>query len=139
MSNVDNRERAPITRLVFRSALLAAVSDTITHGEYWYALAAQAVAGIVICLVLFALEKAALWPFRKRPRNVKPLYVAAYRGALLLFMMSAVKSGDIALALGASVGGALFAMLLFAIEHWVIKLLSRKASTSASEEGAPER
>lgn len=139
MSDLENQDKPTVIRLVARSALLGAVSSPITQGEYWYDVATQAIAGVVVCLILYGLEKVVLWPVRKRSLNIKPLHSAAYRGALLLFVMSVAKSGDMAQALGASLGGALFAMLLFVIERWVIKQMSRKGGTNAAHESNPEK
>ncbi|MEK6755210.1 MAG: hypothetical protein AABZ02_03560 [Bacteroidota bacterium] len=137
MNNVDHREPAAFGRLLVRSAILGLLVP-ITQGDFWEGKAIQVAFALVICLLLYGLEKAVLWPFRKR-QSIRPLYSAAYRGALVYSLLILARSGDIAEALGAGIGGALFAMLLFAIENWAIKLLGRGKSTVTAQETASEK
>ena len=131
-TNTNNhREPAAFGRLLVRSALLGAFVP-VTQGEFWDVKLVQVISALVLCLVLYALEKAVLWPFRKR-LSVKPLYLAAYRGALLYSVMNvAWLSGNLAKVLGeilgAGLGGALAALLLFKLEDGIIKLLTKKAA-----------
>ena len=131
-TNTNNhREPAAFGRLLVRSALLGAFVP-VTQGEFWDVKLVQVISALVLCLVLYALEKAVLWPFRKR-LSVKPLHLAAYRGAFMYSLMSATwPSGNMASALGAilgaGLGGALAALLLFKLEDGIIKLLTKKAA-----------
>lgn len=130
-STTANRERFAFPRLLVRSALLGAVVP-VTQGEFWDVKVVQIASALVLCAVLYGLEKAVLYPFRKRV-VIKPLYSAAYRGGLLYGLLSF--SGDLAGALGAAVGGALFAMLLYWLENGLMKVVLRTPSASAPPEG----
>ena len=130
-STTANPERFAFPRLLVRSALLGAVVP-VTQGEFWEAKVVQIASALVLCIVLYALEKAVLYPFRKRV-VIKPFHSAAYRGALLYGLLSF--SGDWAGALGAAVGGALFAMLLYWLENGLIRVVIRTPSASAPPEG----
>jgi hypothetical protein len=110
----------------------------IAQGDFWTGKVVQVVFAVVVCLVLFGLEKAILWPIRKRIA-VRPLYSAAYRGAFLYSALIFAKSGDIAEALGAGIGGALFAIVLFAIENGIIKLIDKSKSAASSQETAADK
>jgi len=125
-----NREPAAFARLLIRSALLGA-SVPVTQGEFWEVKVVQVVAALVLCLILLGLEKAILWPFRKRI-SVKPLYRAAYRGAALYGLLILATSADVAGALGATIGGALAALLLFKLEEWIMKLFVNKIAASGA-------
>lgn len=74
----------------------------------------------MICLVLYGLEKAILWPFRNR-LSIKPIHSAAYRGAVLYGLMDAGASGDFYRGLGAGIVAALIAMGLFKAEEGTIR------------------
>ena len=137
MTEVAYREPAAISRLLVRSALLGSLVP-ITQGDFWTGKVVQVVFAVVVCLVLFGLEKAILWSIRKRIA-VRPLYSAAYRGALLYSALIFAKSGDIAEALGAGIGGALFAIVLFAIENGIIKLFDKGKSAASSQETATDK
>ena len=136
MNTTSHSEQHAFPRLLLRSAILGSVVP-VTHGEFWEVKAVQIVAALVLCVVLYGLEKAVLYPFRKRI-TVKPLHLAAYRGAVLYGLLIFVSSGDGAGALGAALGGALFAMLLFWLESSVIKLIYRTPSVRAPVEGGPK-
>ena len=134
-NTINHRELFAFGRLLVRSALLGAFVP-VTHGEFWDVKIVQVVSALVVCLLLYGLEKAILWPFRKR-LSIRPLYLAAYRGAFLYSLMSATwPSGNMASALGAilgaGLGGALGAMLLFKFEEGIVKLLVKKSSASTS-------
>jgi len=124
-------ERFAFPRLLVRSALLGAVVP-VTQGEFWDVKALQIASALVLCVVLYGLEKVVLYPIRKRV-IIKPLHSAAYRGALLYALLSF--SGDWAHALGTAVGGALFAMLLYWLENGLLKMVFRRPSTSAPPQG----
>lgn len=130
-SSTANPERFAFPRLLVRSALLGAVVP-VTQGEFWDVKLLQVASALVLCVVLYGLERAVLYPFRKR-LIIKPLHSAAYRGALLYGLLSF--SGDWAGALGAAVGGALFAILLYWLENGVIRVILRTPSASAPPEG----
>lgn len=121
-------ERLAFPRLLVRSMILGAVVP-VTQGEFWDVKAVQIVLALVLCIVLYGVEKAVLYPFRKR-MTVKPLHTAAYRGALLYGLLIFGFSGDWAQSLGAGFGGALFAMLLFWLESGAVKLICRTQSPS---------
>ena len=132
-NTVDHREPFAFGRLLVRSALLGAFVP-VTQGEFWDVIIIQVVSALVVCLVLYGLEKAVLYLFRKRV-SIRPLHLAAYRGALLYGLLILGTSGDWARALGAGIGGALFAMLLFWLEHRIIKLVCRTPSRSVPLQG----
>lgn len=131
VSTTNHSERLAFLRLLVRSAILG-LAVPVTQGDFWEVKAVQVAFALVLCLVLYGLEKAVLYPFRKRI-TIKPLHLAAYRGALLYGLLIFISSGDGARALGAGVGGALFAMLLFWLENGIMRMVYRKPST----EGAP--
>lgn len=133
-NTIGHREPAAFGRLLVRSALLGALVP-VTRGEFWEVKIIQIIAALVVCLVLYGLEKAILWPFRNRI-TLKPLHLAAYRGALLYGLLIFVTSGDWASALGAGIGGALAAMLLFKLEDGIVKLLAKKSTGSLPEVSA---
>ena len=134
-NTIGHREPAAFVRLLVRSALLGALVP-VTRGEFWEVKIIQIIAALVVCLVLYGLEKAILWPFRNRI-ILKPLHLAAYRGALLLYgLLIFVMSSDWASALGAGIGGALAAMLLFKLEDGIVKLLAKKSTGSLPEVSA---
>jgi len=91
-------ERLAFPRLLVRSAILGALVP-VTQGDFWDVKAVQVVSALVLCVVLYGLEKAVLYPFRKR-MTIKPLHLAAYRGAVLSGLLIFVFSGDWAAALG---------------------------------------
>jgi len=126
-STFSNPEPFAFGRLLVRSALLGLVVP-VTQGEFWHVKVVQVGAALVLCLVLYGLEKAVLFPFRKS-LSIRPLYLAAYRGAILYSLLIFATSGDWVQALGGGIGGALFAILLFWLEHQIIKLVSRTPST----------
>jgi len=130
-STTANPERFAFPRLLGRSALLGAVV-AVTQGEFWDVKVLQIASALVLCVVLYGFEMAVLYPFRTRV-IIKPLHSAAYRGALLYGLLSF--SGDWAGALGAVIGGALFAMLLYWVENGVIRVVLRTPSPSAPPEG----
>ena len=132
MTDVPYREPAALGRLLIRSTLLGSLVP-VTQGEFWAVKGIQVLVAVLVCLVLYGFEKAILWPVRKRIK-VKPIYSAAYRGALLYAVLIFAKSADVAEALGACIGGALIAMLLFAIENGLIKLLEKGKSTAPSQD-----
>ena len=127
ISTTANSERFAFPRLLVRSALLGALVP-VTQGEFWDVRVIQIASALLLCVVLYVLEMAVLYPFRKRV-VIKPVYSAAYRGALLYGLLSF--SGDWAGALGAVVGGALFAMLLHWLENGLIRVVLRPSSASA--------
>jgi purine-cytosine permease-like protein len=130
-STTAHPERFAFPRLLVRSALLGAVVP-VTKGEFWEVKVLQIVSAVVLCVDLYCLEKAVRYPFRKR-LLIKPLHSAAYRGALLYGLLSF--SGDWAGAMGAAVGGALFAMLLFWLENALLRVMLRTPPASAPPEG----
>ena len=130
-STTATPERFAFPRLLIRSALLGAVVP-VAQGEFWDVKILQIASALVLCVVLYGLEKAVLYPFRKRA-IIKPLYSAAYRGALLYGLVSF--SGDWAGALGAAVGGALFAMLLYWLESGLLRVILRRPSADAPPQG----
>jgi hypothetical protein len=125
----NDREPAAFGRLLVRSALLGALVP-VTQGEFWTVKIVQVGAALVVCLVLYGLEKAILWPFRRRVR-VKPLHFAAYRGALLYGLLIFATSGDWARALGAAIGGALVALLLFKLEEGIMRSLVKRSGAAS--------
>ena len=129
-STNSHREPAAFGRLLVRSVLLGAFVH-VTQGEFWDVKLVQVIFALVLCLVLYGLEKAVLWPFRKR-LSIKPLHLAVYRGALLYALLILATSGDWAQALGAGIGGALVALLLFKFEDGIIKLFTKKSGASAA-------
>lgn len=133
-NTVDHQEPAAFGRLLVRSALLGSVVP-VTQGEFWDVKIVQVVSALVVCLVLYGLEKAILWPFRKR-LSIRPLHLAAYRGALLYALMILPSSGDWAGVLGAGIGGALAAMLLFMLEDGIIKKFVRRNGASTPHESS---
>ncbi len=64
-------ERLAFPRLLVRSAILGAFVP-VTQGDFWDVKAVQVVSALVLCVVLYGLEKAVLYPFRKR-MTIKPL------------------------------------------------------------------
>lgn len=136
-NTIDHREPAAFGRLLVRSALLGALVP-VTRGEFWEVKIIQIIAALVVCLVLYGLEKAILWPFRNR-LTIKPLHLAVYRGALLYALLIFVTSGDWATALGAGIGGALAAMLLFKLEDGIVKLLAKRKSAGSLPEASAEK
>ena len=129
MSTTGYPERLAFPRLLVRSAILGAAVP-VTQGDFWDVKAVQVVSALVLCVVLYGLEKAVLYPSRKR-LTIKPLHLAAYRGAILYGLLTFFFSGDATIALGAALGGALFAMLLFALESGIIRAVYRTPSASA--------
>ena len=67
-STMGQREPAAFGRLLVRSALLGALVP-VTRGEFWEVKIIQIIAALVVCLVLYGLEKAILWPFLKEGVN----------------------------------------------------------------------
>ena len=130
VDKVDNREPAALVRLLVRSALLGALVP-VARGEFWEVKVVQIVSALVLCLVLYGLEQAIRWPLRNRVA-IKPLTTAAYRGASLYGLLIFVTSGDWASALGGGIGGALAAMLLFALEEWVVKLFAKRRKQTSN-------
>jgi len=131
----NHQEPYAFARLLVRSALLGAMLPVITQGDYWTAKLIQMISALVVCLILYGVEKAIYWPIRKKV-SFKPLHLAIFRGALLIFVLNVVQSGDIAGALGASAMGALIAMLLFKLEN---KLLVKRNGTTSSQEPAVDK
>ena len=132
MNTVDHREPVALGRLLARSALLG-LFVPVVQGEYWDVKILQVVSALVVSLVLYGLENAILWPFRKR-LSIRPLHSAAYRGALLYFLLTFATLGDWAQALGAGIAGALVAMGLFKLEDRIIKKLVKRNDASPSQE-----
>jgi len=127
-------ERLAFPRLLVRSAILGALVP-VTQGDFWDVKAVQVVSALVLCVVLYGLEKAVLYPFRKR-MTIKPLHLAAYRGAVLSGLLIFVFSGDWAAALGgAALYGPLFAMLFFWVESGVIRAVYRTPASPPLEGG----
>lgn len=124
-----NPERLAFPRLLVRSVILGSVVP-VTQGEFWDLKAVQIVLALVLCIVLYGVEKAVLYPFRKHV-TIRPLHAAAYRGALLYGLLIFGFAGDWAQSLGAGLGGALFAMLLFWLESGALRLIYRRPSTSS--------
>lgn len=108
-------------RLLIRSAILGSIVP-VTQGEFWEVKAVQVVSALVICLVLYGLEKAVLWPFPTK-LSIKPIHSAAYRGAVLYGLMTIAEFRDFYMALGACMAGALVAMGLFKLEEQIIRKL----------------
>ena len=128
-NTVDHREPFAFGRLLVRSVLLGAFVP-VTQGEFWDVKIFQFVSALVVCLVLYGLEKAILWPFRKG-LIIRPLYLAAYRGALLYaLLIFAGSPGDVMGALGAGIAGALVAMGLFKLEDRIINKLVKRTGAS---------
>lgn len=123
----NEREPAILGRLLIRSALLGALVPVGTQAAFWSVKLPQSVSGLVLGLVLYGLEKAVLFPFRKR-LSIRPLHLAAYRGSLLYSLLIFAESADWAQALGAAIGGALAALLLFEAENRIIRLLAKNSS-----------
>lgn len=128
-------ERLAFPRLLLRSAILGFLVP-VTQGDFWEQKTAQVVFALVICLVLYGLEKALLYPFRNR-LTIKSQYAAGYRGGLLYGLMILISSGDWARALGAGLGGALAAMLLFLLENGIMRVIYRTPSANVPLEGGP--
>lgn len=125
-----SREPFAFLRLLIRSALLGLLVP-VAQGDFWYVKAALAVAALVVCLVLYALEKAFLLLLRNRP-NVKPTYRAACRGAVLYSLLTFAMTGDWATALGAAIGGALAAMFLFIVEGGIVRLFATQKDAASA-------
>ena len=132
MDKIDHHEPVEFGRLLIRSALLGFFVP-VRQGDFWDAKFAQIVLALVVCLVLYGLDKAILWPFRKR-LSMRPLHLAAYRGALLYALLILGTSGDWARALGAGIGGALAALLLFKLEEGIVKLLAKRTAANPPHE-----
>ena len=119
MNAVDHHEPFAFWRLLIRSSIFGFLVP-VREGEFWHVTILQVVSALVICLVLYGLEKTILWPFRKR-LSIRPLHSAAYRGALLYALLILAGSpGDVMGALGAAIAGALVAMGLFKLESRII-------------------
>lgn len=129
MNPAANPERLAFPRLLVRSLILGSVVP-VTQGEFWDVKAVQIVLALVLCIVLYGVEKAVLYPFRKHV-IIRPLQAAAYRGALLYGLLIFGFTGDWAQSLGAGLGGALIAMLLFWLEGGALKLIYRTPSSSS--------
>jgi len=127
MNPAANLERLAFPRLLVRSMILGSVVP-VTQGEFWEVKAVQIVLALVLCVVLYGVEKAVLYPFRKHMK-IRPLHAAAYRGALLYGLLIFGFTGDWAQSLGAGLGGALFAMLLFWLESGALRLIYRAPSS----------
>lgn len=131
-NTVDHREPFAFGRLLVRSVILGAFVP-VTQGEFWDVKIVQVVSALVVCLVLYGLEKAVLYPFLKGV-SIRPLHLAAYRGALLYALLILGTSGDWAQALGAGIGGALAALLLFKLEEGIVKLLAKRTAANPPHE-----
>ena len=78
---IGHGEPAALTRLLIRSALLGLLVP-VTHADFWEVKAFYVVTALVGCMLLWCLERVAVWPFRGK-LSVKPLHRAGYRGAAL--------------------------------------------------------
>lgn len=126
LHKVNYHEPVSFGRLLIRSALLGLLVP-VTQGEFWDVKVVQVVFALVLCVVLYGLEKAILWPFRER-LSIRPIHLATYRGSLLYTLMIFVSSGDWLEALGAGIAGALVAMGLFKLED---KILIKRSGVSS--------
>lgn len=136
-NTVDHREPFALGRLLVRSVILGAFVP-VTQGEFWDVKIVQVVSALVVCLVLYGLEKAVLYQFLKRV-SIRPIHLAAYRGALLYALLMLGTSGDWAQALGAGIGGALAALLLFKLEEGIVKLVSKRTTTNPPHEAPSDK
>ena len=140
MTAADRPEPFAFLRFLVRSAILGAAVP-VTQGEFWNVKVIQIASALVLCLVLYGLERLVRNAFQ-RPLEVRPIRLAAYRGALLYCLLTFSFSGDwlgvLAGALGAAIGGALFAMLLFWLERGIIKVVYRTPTTNGPLEGGPK-
>lgn len=116
--------RSGVVALVLRSMILGGVFSPITNDDYWQGLVTQAVSGAVVALILYGLEKFLMRLLRKQ-MSVRPVVVAGYRGALLLFTLSLAKFGDVPMALGSAMAGAFVAAGLCGIELGTTKLFGK--------------
>jgi len=129
MNNAAGSERFAFPRLLVRSMILGSLVP-VTQGEFWDVKAVQVVLALVLCMVLYGVEKAVLYPFRKH-MTFKPLHSAAYRGAALYGLLIFGVTGDWAQSLGAGLGGAVVAVALFSLENGVLKRIDRTPSSSS--------
>lgn len=115
-------------RLLVRSVILSFCLPVYGAGDRFFQVkAGQIIGGLVVCLVLYALERAAgfiLRPAIPEGFSIAPSRRAGWRGAALLFVLSlANKYGDIAEAVGIAFGGGLIAFGIFKLEE---KLLGKR-------------
>ena len=135
MDKVDHREPLAFGRLLVRSALLGLIVP-VTQGEFWEVKVIQVVSALVVCLILYGLEKAILWPLRKR-LSIRPLHSAAYRGALLYALLTF--DGSPAGALGAGLVSGLIAMGLFKLEDRIINKFVKRNGAGPSRETSSDK
>jgi len=130
MNKVDHSEPFALNRLLIRSAILGLLVSYrlmfVTQGDFLWAKFNEIVLALMICLVLYGLEKAVLWPFRNR-LSIKPIQSAAYRGALLCALMNGGLLGDWAMALGPGIVGALIAAALYKAEEGAIQKFVKRS------------
>jgi len=110
--------------LLIRSTILGLFSSPITEGNYELQLLAQGIAGAIIALILYGIEKLFIKIFNIK-FSAKPIGAAAARGAVLLFVLSFLKYGEPYMALGSAFSGAIFAALLFLAERAVSRKFTK--------------
>ena len=120
----SEHRRSGVVALVLRSMILGGFFSPITKGDYWYGFVTQAVSGAIIALILYGLEKFLMRLLRNQ-LSIRPIVVAGYRGALLLFVLSLAKFGDVPMALGSAIAGAFVAAGLCGIELGTTKLFGK--------------
>ena len=133
MSTTTHPERFTFPRLLIRAALLGATVPVMHESDFGYVKLIQILAALLLCVVLYGVEMAALYAVRGRI-SIKPYQSAGYRGGLLGGLLSLLFFGDWVGALGASIPAALIAMLLFGAENSLIKWLFRTPVASVPVE-----
>lgn len=108
-----------IGRLILRSAIIGATIP-VYEGDFDTVKIFQMISAIVLSLILFGLERLFLWAFRIKT-SIDPLKQAAFRGGILYGLLKLLTSGDPFKAIGAILGGAVMAYLLFKLEEVIIK------------------
>lgn len=121
-NSTDHREPAALARLVIRSVLLGAVVP-VTQ---------EVIPAVLLCLILYGIEKVIVKLFRMQ-LNMKPLYLAGYRGGLMYALLNFMMWNNYASAVGASIGGGLAAMFLFILEDRIVIFLAKKKARCSQQ------